>query len=79
MSREISINVLRNILSDMRILLICMSVCVSCAVAEFKIYQFEPSRMPRIDGDAADWAMVPESYAVGTDRVREINLIAPCW
>ena len=53
--------------------IICMGMllCVTSAVAEFRIYQFEPDRMPRIDGDASDWAMVPESYVVGTDQLKD--------
>ena len=29
---------------------------------EFKIFQFPPDKIPRIDGKTDDWAMVPESY-----------------
>ncbi|MDP9039591.1 MAG: PKD domain-containing protein [Acidobacteriota bacterium] len=29
-----------------------------------KVFQFPPDRIPRIDGDPADWAIVPDSYAV---------------
>ena len=35
----------------------------------FPVFQFPPDQMPRIDGDASDWAMVPESYVVGTDKL----------
>ena len=35
----------------------------------FPVFQFPPDQMPRIDGDASDWAMVPESYVVGTDQL----------
>ena len=38
---------------------------------EFRIFQFPPDRIPRIDGDAADWSIVPESYAIGMDQLRE--------
>ncbi len=34
--------------------------------AEFKVFQFPANQIPRIDGDDADWAMVPDSYVVGT-------------
>lgn len=34
--------------------------------AEFKVFQFPANQIPRIDGDDSDWAMVPESYVVGT-------------
>jgi PKD domain len=35
----------------------------------FKVFQFPPDRMPRIDGDPSDWAMVPDDYAVGSDQL----------
>ena len=34
----------------------------------FKVFQFPQDRMPRIDGDMADWAIVPDDYAIRTDR-----------
>ncbi|MDF7822589.1 PKD domain-containing protein [Pontiellaceae bacterium B12227] len=46
-------------------------LCTVNAIAEFKIYQFEKHEIPRIDGEVADWAMVPESYAVGSDRLKD--------
>ena len=33
----------------------------------FKIFQFPADKIPRIDGHADDWDMVPESYVIGTD------------
>jgi PKD domain len=35
----------------------------------YPVFQFPADRMPRIDGDISDWAMVPESYVVGTDQL----------
>ena len=35
----------------------------------YQIFQFPADKIPRIDGDAADWAMVPESYVVGKDQL----------
>jgi PKD domain len=35
----------------------------------FKVFQFPADKIPRIDGDASDWAMVPDSYAVGSDQL----------
>ncbi len=35
----------------------------------FKVFQFPPDRIPRIDGDPSDWAMVPDDYAVGSDQL----------
>jgi hypothetical protein len=38
---------------------------------EYRIFQFPADRMPRIDGKADDWAMVPASYAIGMDQLKE--------
>ncbi len=38
---------------------------------EFKIFQFPANRIPTIDGSAADWSIVPESYAIGTNELRD--------
>lgn len=35
----------------------------------FKIFQFPPDRIPRIDGDPADWSIVPDDYAIGMDQL----------
>ena len=35
----------------------------------FKIFQFPPNLIPRIDGDASDWAIVPDDYAIGMDQL----------
>ena len=35
----------------------------------FKVFQFPADKIPRIDGDASDWAMVPESYTIGIDQL----------
>ena len=35
----------------------------------YKIFQFQANRIPRIDGNADDWMIVPDSYAVGTDQL----------
>jgi len=35
----------------------------------YKVFQFPRDRIPRIDGDASDWAMVPESYVIGSDQL----------
>jgi len=38
---------------------------------EFKIFQFPANQIPRIDGRTDDWAMVPESYSIGTDQLKD--------
>jgi PKD domain len=35
----------------------------------FKVFQFPADKIPRIDGDPSDWAMVPESYSIGLDQM----------
>jgi hypothetical protein len=35
----------------------------------FPIFQFPADQIPRIDGRADDWAMVPESYVIGMDQL----------
>lgn len=35
----------------------------------YKIFQFPANMIPRIDGNADDWSMVPESYVIGTDQL----------
>ena len=38
---------------------------------EFKVFQFPADKIPRIDGNTDDWSLVPDSYAIGTDQLRE--------
>lgn len=38
---------------------------------EFQVFQFPADRIPRIDGKADDWEIVPESYVIGTTELRE--------
>lgn len=35
----------------------------------FQVFQFPADKIPRVDGNAEDWSMVPESYAIGTDQL----------
>ncbi len=37
----------------------------------YKVFQFPADKIPRIDGNADDWAMVPESYVIGTDQLQD--------
>lgn len=39
----------------------------------FPVFQFPRNAIPRIDGDFSDWDIVPDSYAVGIDRMQEDN------
>ena len=35
----------------------------------YKVFQFPANMIPRIDGNADDWSMVPEEYAIGMDQL----------
>ncbi|PHX84606.1 MAG: hypothetical protein CK538_11100, partial [Opitutia bacterium] len=37
----------------------------------FKIFQFPADKIPRSDGDATDWALVPDSYAVTHEQLTD--------
>jgi hypothetical protein len=37
----------------------------------FKVFQFPADRIPRIDGDPTDWAIVPESYSIGLEQMHD--------
>jgi len=54
--------------------LLAMLMCVPLGAIDrpgttFKIFQFPPNMIPRIDGNADDWKMVPEDYVIGTDQL----------
>ena len=40
----------------------------------FKIFQFPADMIPRIDGNADDWNMVPNSYAIGMDQLEDTEV-----
>ena len=35
----------------------------------FKVFQFPANMIPRVDGNADDWKMVPDDYAIGMDQL----------
>ncbi|MFT3829102.1 MAG: PKD domain-containing protein [Opitutaceae bacterium] len=35
----------------------------------YPVFQFPADQIPRVDGDASDWAVVPDSYVIGTDQL----------
>jgi hypothetical protein len=41
---------------------------------EFQIFQFPADAIPRIDGNTDDWDMVPESFAIGADQLRDVRI-----
>jgi hypothetical protein len=58
-------------------LLITVLFAMSPAIAlerpdvTFKVFQFPADMIPRIDGNTDDWAMVPDSYAIGMDQLED--------
>jgi PKD domain len=57
---------------------ICLACCkpmVAPALEKpgvtYPVFQFPADKIPRIDGNTDDWAMVPESYVVGTDQLTD--------
>jgi len=40
---------------------------------EFKIFQFPPHMIPRIDGNPDDWDMVPDDYSIGTEQFKDMR------
>ena len=38
---------------------------------EFKVFQFPAHQIPRIDAKTGDWSMVPDSYAIGIDQLKD--------
>ena len=38
---------------------------------EFQVFQFPADQIPRIDGNADDWSIVPDTYAIRSAQLRE--------
>ena len=60
--------------SRARLVLLVVLLSWSCLAVEkpditFKVFQFPADKIPRIDGNADDWAMVPEDYVIGMDQL----------
>ncbi|MGV3763196.1 PKD domain-containing protein [Parapedobacter sp.] len=60
------------------LLLICASIATTEAVwaqrpKAFGIYQFPSQHIPSIDGDAADWRLIPDSLAIGISALVNVN------
>ncbi len=56
---------------SMFLILAALGVGLERPDVEFQIFQFPADRIPRIDGDAEDWSIVPDSYVIGMDQLRE--------
>ncbi len=43
----------------------------------YKVFQFPPDQIPRIDGDPSDWAIVPDDYVIGMDQLSDDSHVYP--
>src|ERR1022692_4463545 len=63
------------------IILVAMACCPSFALDRpgtiFKIFQFPPNMIPRIDGDPEDWKIVPDGHRYWQARVQNIFDYSP--
>lgn len=62
----------------MRLLIVFM-LCIGCVTSfaqetrSYKVFQFPANMIPRVDGKSDDWAIVPDSFVVGTDQLVNDN------
>jgi len=57
-----------------RIVILALLASVAVFAADrpgttFKIFQFPPDKIPRVDGNPDDWRIVPDDYAIGMDQL----------
>jgi hypothetical protein len=39
----------------------------------FKVFQFPPDKIPRVDGDPSDWDIVPQSYVIDGSQLTDVE------
>ena len=65
-------NVLKIFISALFLLLPTMSAYINAQIdSTLKIFQFPPDKIPRIDGNTDDWAIVPKEYIIGNEQLRD--------
>jgi hypothetical protein len=70
---------IKNQYNDLKILIITLLLVFSIGSptinaqidSTLKIFQFPADKIPRIDGNKDDWAMVPKEYIIGNDQLRD--------
>jgi len=71
------------LLWGLRLSVVCLLVSPATALERpdvtFKVFQFPPDMIPRIDGNTDDWAMVPDSYAIGMDQLEDTEAPGGHW
>ncbi|MHA7831773.1 MAG: PKD domain-containing protein [Flagellimonas sp.] len=61
-------------ISMLLVFTVCNSIfghSFSSPEVEYKIYQFPKNSIPRVDGFFEDWEIVPETYAIGLDKLND--------
>ena len=63
------------------ILLLALGICFTATSVRsyafarpdtiYPVFQFPQNQIPRIDGDFSDWDLVPDSYSIGLDQLKE--------
>lgn len=53
------------------VLLTASPVALERKDVTFRIFQFPADQIPRVDGKADDWSIVPDSYAVGMSELMD--------
>jgi hypothetical protein len=61
----------RGLILVVSLLMLNSAVALAQDGRNFKIFQFPANQIPRIDGHADDWRMVPDDYVVGMDQLWE--------
>jgi hypothetical protein len=59
----------RILLLALGLILLERTACTAQEKRSYKIFQFPPDMIPRVDGSMDDWEMVPEEYVIGTDQL----------
>ena len=64
---------LRRLLSTILVSAACMAPAgaIEKPGVVYKVFQFPADKIPRIDGNTDDWAIVPDSYVIGMDQLTD--------
>jgi hypothetical protein len=56
------------LLASLALTLVSVAAALDRPDVTFKVFQFPADKIPRVDGNTDDWAMVPDDYAIGLDQ-----------
>jgi hypothetical protein len=70
-------NLIRHLLGKGLLFVFCVIVIATTSSAQpkrsYKIFQFPANKIPCIDGNKDDWAIVPDSFYIGSDQLVDDN------